>query len=101
MVYYQKTPARIIFEVELNTHLTNKDIFYDVGSDLGQVAIFVNLLSGVRSAGIEFEPEFCRYAQDSATALKLFDVTLVNVDARKADFSRGTVSLCTRPSRAK
>jgi len=39
MVYYQQTPARIIFELVEKAQLTREDVFYDVGSGLGQVPI--------------------------------------------------------------
>src|SRR5579863_3675287 len=56
MVYYQKTPARIIFELAEKCHFRQDDAFFDIGSGLGQVAILVNLLTAVTTKGIEFEP---------------------------------------------
>jgi hypothetical protein len=63
MVFYQQTPARIILELVEKAHLTRKDVFYDLGSGLGQVPLLVNLLSGVTAKGIEFEPAYCDYAR--------------------------------------
>src|SRR5690242_12216983 len=40
MVFYQKTPARII--VELSKKLNPGDVFFDIGCGVGQVAIRVN-----------------------------------------------------------
>lgn len=97
MVFYQKTPARIIFELAKKCHFTNGDVFFDLGSGLGQVAILLNLLTGVTARGIEFEPAFCRYAQDCAAALNLPEVTFINTDACKADFSAGTVFFLYTP----
>ena len=88
MVYYQKTPARIVFE--LAEHLGAGDVFFDLGSGLGQVAILVHLLTGIPSRGIEFEPAFCAYARDCADWLRLSEVTFFNTDARQADYSEGT-----------
>jgi hypothetical protein len=56
MVYYQKTPGRIVFELAEKAHFADDDVFYDLGSGLGQVAILVNLLTGVTAKGVEFEP---------------------------------------------
>src|SRR5262249_31256908 len=56
MVYYQQTPARIIFELVEQAQLTGADVFYDLGSGLGHVPILVNLLSGAKAKGVEFEP---------------------------------------------
>jgi hypothetical protein len=97
MVYYQKTPARFVFELVERSHFTKEDVFFDLGAGLGQVAILVNLLAGIRAKGIEFEPAFCDYARDCAAALNLSNVTFLNVDARKADYSEGTIFFMFTP----
>jgi SAM-dependent methyltransferase len=97
MVYYQKTPARIVFELVEKSHFSKEDVFFDLGSGLGQVAILVNLLAGITAKGIEFEPAFCDYARDCAAGLNLSDVTFINVDARKADYSEGTIFFLFTP----
>jgi SAM-dependent methyltransferase len=99
MVYYQKTPARIVFELVEKAHFLKGDVFFDVGSGLGQVAMLVNLLTGVRAIGVEFEPAFCRYARECAAQLNLSGVRFDNVDAREADFSEGTVFFLYTPFR--
>jgi hypothetical protein len=99
MVYYQKTPARIVFELVEKAHLTKEDVFFDLGSGLGQVAILVNLLTGITVKGIEFEPAFCNYARDCAAGLNLSNVTFINVDAREADYSEGTIFFMFTPFR--
>lgn len=97
MVYYQKTPARIVFELVEKAHFTKEDVFFDLGSGLGQVAILVNLLAGIITKGVEFEPVFCDYARDCAADLNLSNVTFINADARKADYSEGTVFFMYTP----
>jgi hypothetical protein len=97
MVYYQQTPARIILELVEKAHLTGKDVFYDLGSGLGQVPILVHLLSGATAKGIEFEPAYCDYARVCAAELNLSRVEFVNVDARKVDYSDGTVFFMYTP----
>lgn len=97
MVYFQKTPARVVFELVEKSHFGKDDVFFDLGAGLGQVAILVNLLAGIPAKGIEFEPAFCDYARDCAAALHLTDVTFINVDARKADYSEGTVFFMFTP----
>jgi SAM-dependent methyltransferase len=97
MVYYQKTPARIVFELVEKSHFMKEDVFFDLGSGLGQVAILVNLLAGIKVKGIEFEPAFCDYAKDCAEELKLSNVTFINVDAREADYSEGTIFFMFTP----
>ena len=97
MVYYQKTPVRVVFELVEKSSFSKGDVFFDLGSGLGQVAILVNLLGGIPAKGIEFEPAFCKYAIDCASALNLPDVSFKNVDARKADYSTGTVFFMFTP----
>jgi tRNA/tmRNA/rRNA uracil-C5-methylase (TrmA/RlmC/RlmD family) len=99
MVYYQKTPARIIFELVENVHFGNDDVFFDLGSGLGQVAILINLLTGVTVKGVEFEPAFCSHARVCAAELNLTNVTFINADARKADYSDGTLFFMFTPFR--
>jgi len=97
MVYYQQTPARIIFELVEKAHLTGEDVFYDLGSGLGQVPILVNLLSGAIAKGIEYEPAYCDYARGCAADLNLSGVEFINADARTADYSEGTVFFMYTP----
>jgi SAM-dependent methyltransferase len=97
MVYFQKTPARIIFELVENGHLGKDDIFYDLGSGLGQVVMLVNLLAGIIAKGVEFEPAFCDHARNCASELNLSGVQFINADARQADYSDGTVFFMFTP----
>jgi len=97
MVFYQKTPARVIFELAEKVHFTEHDVFFDIGSGLGQAVILVNLLTGVKTIGTEFEPAFCEYARACAAELNLTDVTFVNTDARNADYSGGTIFFMYTP----
>jgi hypothetical protein len=97
MVFYQPTPARIVLELIERASLKEEDVFYDVGSGLGQVCILVNLLSGARTKGVEFEPAYCDYARRCAGELNLSQVEFINVDARETDYSDGTVFFMYTP----
>ena len=97
MIYYQKTPARIIFELIKKAAFQPADVFYDLGSGLGQVTMLVNLLTSVVSKGIEYEPAYCHYARACATDLNLYHVDFINADARHADYSSGTVFFMYTP----
>jgi hypothetical protein len=99
MVYYQKTPARIVFDLVEGVHFTGEDVFVDIGSGLGQVAFLVHLLAGIATQGIEFEPAFYDYAEECAAELCLSHVTFINCDARQADYSKGTVFFMFTPFR--
>jgi hypothetical protein len=97
MIYYQKTPARIILELIKKAEFKPHDVFFDLGSGLGQVTILVNLLTSVISKGVEFEPAFCSYAKACVADLHLSDVDFINIDARYADYSSGTVFFMYSP----
>lgn len=95
MVYYQKTPARIIWE--LAASLAAHDTFYDLGSGLGQVPMLVRLLTGATAKGVEIEPAYCQHAQACADALRLTRVHFFNADARSLDYADGTAFFLFTP----
>ena len=97
MVYFQKTPARVIFELVEKVPFDEDDIFYDLGSGLGQVVILVNLLTEIIAKGVEFEPTFCDHAKNCALELNLSGIQFINADARQADYSDGTVFFMFTP----
>ena len=97
MVFYQKTPARIIFELTALAALNRDDIFYDIGSGLGQAVILVHLLCECTARGIEYEPAFCEYAKTSSANLNLFRVEFTNANALQSDYSEGTVFFLYTP----
>jgi hypothetical protein len=99
MVFYQPTPARVVLQVVEKAGLGDNDVFYDLGSGLGQVRILVNLLTGARAKGIEFEPAYCDYARQCAAVLDLPRVEFINLDARAADYSDGTAFFLYTPFR--
>ena len=97
MVFYQKTPARIIFRMTELVSLKQDDVFFDIGSGLGQVTILMNLLTGVISQGVEYEPAYCNYAKHCTRELNLPHVEFTNSDAYKADYSQGTIFFLYTP----
>ncbi len=97
MIYYQKTPARIVFGLTNQMQIKKEDVFFDLGAGLGQPAILINLLCGIKTTGIEFEPAFCVHATASARELQLSNVEFINIDARQANYSEGTVFFMFTP----
>jgi hypothetical protein len=97
MIYYQKTPAGIILELIKKAAFKPGDVFYDLGSGLGQVTILVNLLTSVISKGVEFEPAYCNYSKVCAAGLNLSDTYFINEDARYADYSSGNIFFMYTP----
>ncbi len=101
MVFYQKTPARIIFDLVKKAAFKPGDVFFDLGSGPGQVVMLVSLLALVISTGIESEQAFCAYAGKMAADLNLDRVNFINSDARDADYSTGTVFFMYSPFEGK
>ena len=97
MVFFQKTPVRVVFKMVELARLSQGDVFFDLGSGLGQVAIMTNLISGASAVGVEYEPAYCNYAKTCASQLNLHDVEFTNADARNADYSQGTVFFMYTP----
>ena len=97
MIGYQATPARFILAMIEQANLGDDDVFYDLGSGLGRVALLAGLLSAAQVKGIEFEPAYCAYAQQRARSLGLARVSFINMDARQADYADGTVFFMYTP----
>ena len=91
MIRYEATPARVILELVDSLRFNPGDVFVDLGSGLGLVTMLVNLLTGVPTVGIEYDPAYCFYAQTCAAELGLSKVSFINADVRKADLSLGTI----------
>lgn len=97
MVFYQKTPGRVVLELVERANFSKGDVFYDLGSGWGQVPMLTHLLSGVVAKGVERDPAYVRYSRESATALNLTAVSFVEADVRAADLSDGTVFFLYTP----
>jgi SAM-dependent methyltransferase len=97
MVFYQKTPARLVFQLAALAQLKPGDVFYDIGSGLGQVVILLHLISGAACRGVEYEPAYHAYAQACAARLNATPVQFINADARNVDYSDGTVFFLYTP----
>ncbi|MEO7043811.1 MAG: hypothetical protein ABI091_00800 [Ferruginibacter sp.] len=91
MVFYQKTPARLVFELADMIGIGSDDVFIDLGSGLGQVVVLIHLLTGIKAKGVEFEPSYCSYAMECSSKLNLHDIKFINADARSIDYSEMTL----------
>ncbi len=97
MIFYQPTPARIVLEMVERVDFRPDDIFYDIGSGLGQVAILVHLLTGIRTRGVEIEPAYTEYARRCTEGLNLSAVQFINGDARTGDLGEGRIFFLYTP----
>ncbi len=97
MVRYQPTPASVLLELIDQVRFTDRDVFYDLGSGLGLVVGLVNLLTGVRAVGIEFQESYYVYAQNVAQSLRLQSVQFIHADVRTVSLAEGTVFFLFNP----
>jgi len=91
IAFYQPTPVRHILHLIRASALSKSDVFVDLGSGLGHVALLTSMLTGARSFGIEVEAAYVASAQECAQTLRLSRVRFIREDARTADLSSGTV----------
>jgi hypothetical protein len=99
MLPYEPTPARAIFDFAARAGLTEADVFYDIGSGLGRLALLVHLISGAPARGLERDPALCALARETAGRLGLKQVECIQADAREADYAGGTVFYMFTPFR--
>ena len=99
MMFYQPTPARIILKLIEELEPAANDIFYDLGSGIGHVPIMMTLLTGIKSKGVELENSYIQYSEECLNKLSLPSVEFINVDARHADYSDGTIFYLYTPFR--
>jgi hypothetical protein len=97
MVPYQPTPARIVLDLATRLRSGAGEVFYDLGSGLGQVCVLVHLLAGVSAVGVEIDPALCVYGRRMARRLGLSGVTFVVGDARDVDLTSGTLFFLYTP----
>jgi len=97
MVRYQLTPTSVILELIDQVKFSQDDVFFDLGSGLGQVVGLVNILTGVRCLGIEYQPAYYAYAVQMASDIGLRYTTFLNADAQEADYAEGSVFFMFNP----
>jgi hypothetical protein len=91
MTAYQPTPARHILDLIAACRFSSDDVFVDLGSGLGHVPLLVCILAGIRTRGVEVQPDHAASAQQTAQCLNLSRVQWVVEDARETDLSDGSV----------
>jgi hypothetical protein len=97
MVEFYKTPVRVVLEMAERVNWGPEDVFFDLGSGLGQVVVLVNVLTGVRAYGVEIEPAYCDFARGCALRHGLAGVDFIEGDARVVALSAGTVFFLFTP----
>ncbi len=96
-IYYRPTPARAILDLLDNIGLQPDDVFYDIGSGLGQAVILAHLVSGVKAKGVEIDPARYDCACRCAGRLRLSGVEFILADARSVDYADGAIFFMYTP----
>jgi len=91
MVFYQPTPARLIFDLIARLALDEDDAVIDLGSGLGHVPLLLSICTPARCVGIELQAAYVDCARRCADALGLERVAFVHRDARAAALSAASV----------
>jgi len=84
-VYYQPTPYQVL--PYLRTILHSKDVFFDLGSGMGRVVLYVAGACKIRKAvGVEFSSDLVQVARTNLSRLQFqrnisTPVELINADA--------------------
>ena len=91
MAPYQPTPVRHILDLIAACSFSSDDSLVDLGSGLGHVPLLVSILTGIRTLGVEIQPDYVATAQEVTQNLNLSRVQFVADDARRTDLSSGTV----------
>jgi hypothetical protein len=97
MIMYVPTPAGVVMEAVTSAGLKPDEVFYDLGSGLGRVAIVAHLVSGARVKGVEIDPAHYEKACDYASKLGLSQVAFINADAREVEYDDGSVFFMYTP----
>ena len=97
MISYQETPARALLDLVDHADIQSEDVFYDLGAGLGQVAIVIHLLTGIRTKAVEIEPAYCAFVRQCAKRLGLHGVQVIEADAQEADYADGTLFFLFTP----
>lgn len=99
MTPYQPTPVRHILDLIAKCRFSSDDVLVDLGSGLGHVPILVGVQTGIRTIGIEVQPNHAASARESVQRLRLSRVRIVTDDVRAVDLSFGTVFYMFTPFR--
>ena len=82
-VPYVPCPVDAMLRMVEQADVRSSDVFVDVGSGAGRAAVFVHLLTGAATIGIEIQPGLVRAARELASRLGLSRVSCVHADAAR------------------
>lgn len=78
---YEATGYDVLDIILQSGHISESDSLVDYGCGKGRVVLYVAANAGCRCAGVEFDEELCRIAQENLAATKTEGAVFVNCDA--------------------
>jgi len=96
LIGYHASGVAAIVRALIEVPVVASDVFVDLGSGLGKVALLAHLLTGARARGVDIQKELVRRANANATALGV-DVPFTVEDARDAKLDDGSVFFLYAP----
>jgi SAM-dependent methyltransferase len=90
LIGYHASGVAPIVRALMEVPVVADDVFVDLGSGLGKVAVLARILTGATALGIELQPALVESARRAA-ARRGVDVRFIQGDAREVDLSDGTV----------
>lgn len=88
---YGETPYSTAIKIFDLLKPSRGDVFFDLGSGIGQLVFFVNLYYGIPSAGIEIVPFFVKKSRAIKRELELDNVEFIEGDFLREDLSSATI----------
>jgi hypothetical protein len=88
---YGETPLSTMDMIARECRIQKKDTFFEIGSGRGRVCFWMHSFIGCKVVGIEFVPDFVRYANRIKKRLNVRDIEFRFGDMLKADYTGATV----------
>ena len=88
---YGETPYSTIHKLFNMVDIKEGDIFFDLGSGIGNVVFFVNMYFKIPSVGVELVPFFMEKSRLIARELNLNDIDFIQGDFLREDISQGSI----------
>lgn len=80
-VPYMPSPVDVLTRIVEHAPVTAHDVFVDVGCGVGRAALFLRLLSGARSIGVDIQSRLVNAARANVSRLGLDGVEFLVADA--------------------
>jgi CRISPR-associated protein Cas8b1/Cst1 subtype I-B len=88
---YGETPYSTALSIFNMVKVKDNDVFFDLGSGTGNVALFINIYFNIKSTGIDLVSYFIEKSNLIAEEMKLEHIRFIKGDFLEEDLSEGTI----------